>query len=57
MGSLLTFGERRMAIMNEVHDIMSVNELEQAVLVQSERRMTITIDFGEIVEHEVRIVI
>ena len=36
---------------------MSVSELEQAKLVQSERRMAITIDFEEIGKHEVRIVI
>ena len=38
-------------------DLMSVSELEQAKLVHSERRMSITIDFEEIVKHEVRIVI
>ena len=38
-------------------DIMSVSELEQAQLVHSERRMAVTIDFGEIGKHEVRIVI
>ena len=37
-------------------DIMSVSELEQAYLVHSERRMSFTIDFEEIVKHEVRIV-
>ena len=36
---------------------MSVSELEQAQLVQSERQMAIMIDFEEIVKHEVRIVL
>ena len=36
---------------------MSVSEREQAEHVHRERRMTITIDFEEIVKHEVRIVI
>ena len=38
-------------------DIVSVSEPEQAQLVHGERRTTTTIDFEEIVKHEVRIVI
>ena len=32
------YGERRMAIMNEVHDIMSVSEREQTQFVHRERQ-------------------
>ena len=32
------YGERRMAIMNKVHDIMSVSEREQTQFVHRERQ-------------------
>ena len=37
----MSVSERRMTIMNEVHDIMSVSEREQAKPAHRERRMSI----------------